>query len=530
MEYDEIRAIYKEYLYSQNISNATINTAYSDAFYLWRKDSKDIFWNVVLSNDFDSEARNELVRVLTENSAANVHSAISSYMSHLRRFRSFLLSDEALIPVKDKKKINTKSRKTINPSREIIINKMYSGDYLLQGNNIGHEIINLYKADDGKNYIYLNPIGTVDLSRDDNQITLLMVRRFAKKIYKVIAKAEGVSILEFANSKLPRLDRYQGQVELGLTYGGISLTDLFKKNIFRGEADTDVSTTFLANKVIKPKTQIFITDDSSVSNSNIFYIRTNKGFGKQTLREYYKENEKFDSFTDLNNIIENTELWEKADTTQIVSELPELQKDPYFNFLKITRQEDNELVFSNMFAHFFDINREVFARFVNDVLGIEIQTDFVIEREKENIDLLISDRNNVIVIENKIKSSINGTDKRHDIYGDLVQSQLHKYYHFVTSNDDYRTKTAHCFIFSPNYNRIELSKFSCGDRYTIVYYREIYNFFVENSAQFEETVYFDDFINALHRHTKDYDNDLEEEMQRRFQNAIYKIKNDRDSI
>lgn len=36
--------------------------------------------------------------------------------------------------------------------------------------------------------------------------------------------------------------------------------------------------------------------------------------------------------------------------------------------------------------------------------------------------------------------------------------------------------------------------------------------------------YFEDFINAMHKHTKDYDNDLEEEMQRRFLNTIYKAK------
>ena len=36
--------------------------------------------------------------------------------------------------------------------------------------------------------------------------------------------------------------------------------------------------------------------------------------------------------------------------------------------------------------------------------------------------------------------------------------------------------------------------------------------------------YFDDFINAMYKHTKDYDNDLEEEMQRRFQNTICNVK------
>lgn len=278
------------------------------------------------------------------------------------------------------------------------------------------------------------------------------------------------------------------------------------------------------DRVIKPKNQIYITDDESVSGDNTFFIRTNKGFGKQTLREFYNENQKPESFTDLNQIIENNELWGETNTTQAISELAEPQKDPYFNFLNIIKQEDNELVFSNMLAYFFNINRDAFSRFAREVLSVNIQTDFTIEREKKNIDLLISDKNNAVVIENKIKSSINGINERHDIYSNQVQSQLKKYYQFVTTDDEYCKKTVSCFIFSPNYNRIDLSKFSCGEKYTVVYYREIYNFFVENRNMFDDVPYFEDFINAIHKHTMDYDNELEEEMQRRFQNTIYKAK------
>lgn len=523
LSYEELRALYKKFLYSQDISKATINTAYVDTFYLWRKGSKELFWSAVTAIDFENEARNALIKALSENSTGNAKSLVSGYMSHLRRFRLFLSSDEIIVPAEYKQQITAKPKPA---SREIIINKMYVGGYLSEGDNIGHEIINLYKADDGKNYIYLNSQGTIELSRGENSITVLLVRKFASKIYKVLAKAEGITILDFADSKLPRKERYKGQVALGLTYGGVSLVDLFNENSFRGslEEEKNAYTTFVADRVIKPKNQIYITDDESVSGDNTFFIRTNKGFGKQTLREFYSENEKPESFTDLNQIIENKELWEEANTTQAISELPEPQKDPYFNFLKIIRQEDNELAFSNMFAYFFDINRDAFSRFAQKVLSVDMQTDFTIEREKKNIDLLISDKNNAVVIENKIKSSINGINERHDIYSNQVQSQLKKYYQFVTTDDEYCKKTVSCFIFSPNYNRIDLSKFSCGEKYTVVYYREIYNFFVENRNLFDEVPYFEDFINALHKHTKDYDNELEEEMQRRFQSTIYKAK------
>jgi hypothetical protein len=523
LSFEELRALYKKFLHSQDISKATVNTAYVDTFYLWEKGSKELFWNVVTSTDFESDAKEELLKALSNNSTGNVGSLVNSYLSHLRRFRLFLSSDGKMVPVENRKQI---TEKPTYKSREIIINKMYVGGYLSEGDNIGHEIINLYKADDGKNYIYLNSQGTIELSHRENSITVLLVRKFASKIYKVLAKAEGITILDFADSKLPRKERYKGQVALGLTYGGVSLVDLFNGNSYRGslEEEKNAYTTFVADRVIKPKNQIYITDDESVSGDNIFFIRTNKGFGKQTLREFYNENEKPESFTDLNQIIENNKLWEEINTTQAISELPEPQKDPYFNFLNIIKQEDNELVFSNMLAYFFNINREAFSRFAREVLSIEIETDFTIEREKRNIDLLVSDKNNAVVIENKIKSSINGINERHDIYSNQVQSQLKKYYQFVTTDAEYCKKTVSCFIFSPNYNRIDLSKFSCGEKYTVVYYREIYNFFVGNRNLFYDVPYFEDFINAMHKHTKDYDNELEEEMQRRFQSAIYKAK------
>lgn len=523
LSFEELRALYKSFLQSQDFAKTTISTAYADSFYLWKKGSKDLFWNAVTATDFENAAKNALLKVLSENSTGNVKSLVNGYLSHLRRFRLFLSSDETIAPAEYKQKI---AINTTPMSREIIINKMYVGAYLSEGDNIGHEIINLYKADDGKNYIYLNSQGTIELAHGQNKITVLLVRKFAAKTYKILAKAEDVTILDLANSKLTREERYRGQVELGLTYGGISLVDLFNENSYHGslEEEKNAYTTFVADKVVKPKNQIYITDDESASGDNIFFIRTNKGFGKQTLREFYNENEKPFSFTDLNQIIENRELWEEVNSTQAISELPELQKDPYFNFLKIIRQEDNELAFSNMFAHFFIINREAFSRFASDVLHIEMQTDFTIEREKKNIDLIIFDKNNVVVIENKIKSNINGIDDRHDIYSDLVQSQLKKYYQFIMTDDEYCKKTARCFIFSPNYNRIELSKFSYGEKYTVVYYREIYNFFIENRSLFDEAPYFDDFINAMYKHTKDYDNDLEEEMQRRFQNTTCNAK------
>lgn len=98
LSYEELRVVYRSFLHSQNISKLTINTAYVDTFYLWRKGSKDLFWNSVTSTDFENAAKNALIKALSENSTGNVKSLVNSYLSHLRRFRLFLASDGTAEP------------------------------------------------------------------------------------------------------------------------------------------------------------------------------------------------------------------------------------------------------------------------------------------------------------------------------------------------------------------------------------------------------------------------------------------------
>lgn len=90
---EELRVLYRSFLNSLNYKKTTVNTSYSDSFYLWKKESKDLFWNVVSSTDFESVAKEALHKALSENSTGNINLLVSGYMSHLRRFRLFLASD-----------------------------------------------------------------------------------------------------------------------------------------------------------------------------------------------------------------------------------------------------------------------------------------------------------------------------------------------------------------------------------------------------------------------------------------------------
>lgn len=93
---DEVRGLYKAYLINQGFAQSTINVS-SDAFYLWNNGGEALFWNTVLDSDFDKNAKATVLQCLREHSSGDADKLINSYMSHLRRFRRFLVSDNVVV-------------------------------------------------------------------------------------------------------------------------------------------------------------------------------------------------------------------------------------------------------------------------------------------------------------------------------------------------------------------------------------------------------------------------------------------------
>lgn len=96
MSLEELQNIYRSFLQSCNLEKTTIQTASTDTFYLWRNESADEFWRVIISNDFEKDARRALINALRHHSKGNPDILVNGYMSHLRKFRKYILSDENL--------------------------------------------------------------------------------------------------------------------------------------------------------------------------------------------------------------------------------------------------------------------------------------------------------------------------------------------------------------------------------------------------------------------------------------------------
>lgn len=391
--------------------------------------------------------------------------------------------------------------------RSIIINRMYAGEYLTKGIG-GGEVINLLHADDGNNYCFINPTGMLNPSYNDSVCAVVHTRLYEAGCFEVL----GVSLIEpkgqliypkgYTNaervlSSVSQLKEYASAHQVH--YGGVPYVK---------DSDTWPSISFVSSKLLRPRSQIYIIDsdyDKKISSHLPIYRLADKRFAKQSLRMYVDDDQNPKSFDCIFEMIDNKELWNDRIIT-----VNDSSKHYYnrFNFLTLINKEDDELSFSNMYHYFFQNYIELFVTFSKEVLNLNVSDKCEIKREFHNIDLWIEDEENVIVIENKIKSGINGVSDRHDFNENgLVQSQLSKYYAYATNYSSAKNKKVSCFLFVPNYNKLDLTSYCGSKHYKVIRYKDIYHFFMTKKIN---DPYYTDFCNALYKHTKDIPVDYSE--------------------
>lgn len=376
---------------------------------------------------------------------------------------------------------------------QILINTLFAGSYLSEQKNIGHEFINLFRDDNDNNYLYITPGGTVDDKKYSVKSILFAKHVEGKTTIEILAKAEDLAAVDTSPDEIK--------------YAGASLKQIFEDNIYHGETDPGVYCTYKANKIRLPKsgTRIIVTIDKDFKSNddNVRLIRLHskvKAINPQTGRKYFFQEEDPKAYSELQELLDNDNYWESENTTErIISDGSTSKIAP--TFLEIIRKEDDELVFSNLLAYYFQYNRAVFQKFAKEILGI---TDFaprfeLIRESNNNIDLWIEDEKHVLVIENKIKSGLNGL--KDDNY-----SQLNKYQEYteeLISNPESESygKKGYYFIFTPNYNQIDTSKYNLKNPYKTINYSTIYNFFYDNAVNFMDEKFFSDFLKGLKNHT-----------------------------
>ena len=334
----------------------------------------------------------------------------------------------------------------------------------------------------------------------------------------------------------------------------MQLNKIFENNIFNGLPlnQNDVYLTFKAKSVHLPKKQ----------TNTILNVSSLTGISKQSLRMYFSseetENERSQTYEFFNDIIEgkNGFDWEENNTTQkVVVEQNSATKNEYF--LQIIKQENRELVFSNLLS-FYLKNKDVLECFAKDVLNIQNfrLNPYSISREEKNIDIFIYSASHCIVIENKIhsaliKEKVHIEHKINEWFNrrqneDLPVEGQELLEHFRNVEECFQTDRYYAYacsiasryapkleirgyVLCPNYAvsliKSQMEQVIFKDKYKLITYEQVYNFFEKNKNEDflneSEKKYVDEFLRAMKPHTKDVDDTLKEEMERRF----YKIIN-----
>lgn len=390
-------------------------------------------------------------------------------------------------------------------AKEIMLNKSFVGSWgVTKDENIPHEIINLFRSDNGNIYIYVPPYGGFNTKEHPEVECILLTGAWNQKKTEVFYAVTGLKLLHqgtraAVGRERKRLVEYI--IEKGIKYGGKYLHEI---KMSETEEDNVYYMTFQATAVYKPRKPLFLSwEDNSEEHTEkkSVYELKNKQYKYQRQIGYISQ----DDYQRISEIIHNSDLWDTSNEVVQIVRADESQKVHHRNFLQVIHKEYDETIFSNLLYEFFRTTPGLFSAFADEVLGIAGERDFGITKEvttgdrKGRIDLLAQNDHYVIVIENKINSGLNGIDQ-HDRL-----SQLTTYIEFVESALLNGRKGAY-FLFEPNYNDIDISRFDQrrGGEFRKIRYGVLYNFFKAHRLMLDTSSYSDyadDFVNALYIHT-----------------------------
>lgn len=431
---------------------------------------------------------------------------------------------------------------------EIVLNRLFAGSFL--DDHIGHEIVNLYKDDRGDNYIYIQPYGTYGCEHQDRIEYVLLVRGVeGKHSVQVLGLATGLTDLYDSSLKADAMWKKQKQyiIDQGISYNGTSVLDIFDRN----EENVNVQPVYFsmkAERVLRPNKPVYLVygNDNPIVDKTAIVYNLKAGQPKCSLKQYFCQTDNAEDYITLTELINRKELW-TIDTERVQKNATEeLQEDSFWTICAI---EDYELAWSSAYAYFMRKYPQLVVDFAKEHLGLEVKSFGIVERETDNIDILLENDEQIVVVENKITSKINGVEVRDN---KLVASQLVKYYikaveracqekaknhHHFSELERRCPKRISCYVLTPNYNPINLSEydtflfkddnkspiFHCENHYRQIFYGDVYRFL---ESHWIEDLYFKEFLKGMKKHTNEYHDDLFAVTKEKFIRQIEKKNSD----
>ena len=407
-----------------------------------------------------------------------------------------------------------------NKGNFIVLNRMYVGDYLSA--NLGHEVINMYTADNGRHYIYLNAYGSFAAKWAGQIGTMLLTKYHDKDCVEVIGKALGLTdVYDYekdGNNKGEEnivISEHQSEFVRDLRYCDVPLQNLFSnmerqavyvtfeaENVFRVHEGKEIYIHFVPQEReedgymdARASTSVIEHDEKRID----IYLSNNK-LALASLNQFFTQG---DDFAILENLTKNPEFdafWvELGDNDKVPTDIKE-HNECKISLFEICQIQNDENRFSNALAYFMQQTgyNGLWCGFLNRILGgkdggikkiysvtreeaAEIKNEKIknglmkeqkrLFKEKRiksrhelrvdggRIDLVIRTAESLIIVENKIKSDINS------VAGDCDGKQLRRYYNYAKWLVDLRNEKSAdkgknlCFlILCPEYNKPDLAE------------------------------------------------------------------------
>lgn len=371
----------------------------------------------------------------------------------------------------------------------IILNHMFTGDYL--DKNIGHEVINLFRADDNKHYIYLCKDGV--FNRDDVQV------EYVVQVCRPIKTTNTLKIINVASNLKQHV-----KTDATPQYGKKSIYDIFKNNI----EQQNVCVTFDAGMMSIPQKDLYIWTTGSIECKDNGVALENLNHSQQ-LREYiyeeYNEDWSVKKGTNYSCLQALITGW---NTMEIGVDLPKVDSnyDTSMGVTEIYGVEGRELSYSDAISYFVEKYQKIFL----DIFGSKDDKVLKVFREWKNIDILIECVNEVIVIENKIFSGLNGNDSTQlKKYKEIIEGEV------INKKSRFYGKEIKYILLTPNHNLIIPN---C-EGWMRMEYKVVYDKLKNMKYNDNEL---EDFIKAIKPHTEiDYNFSV---MKKRFARAIQNAK------
>lgn len=205
-----------------------------------------------------------------------------------------------------------------NEPKDILISVLFSGTYLDEGKNIGHEIINFFPDDNGNRYLYIPSKGTIAKSHDLKSTAIILAHKDGEQKVEIDALARSLASVD------------ENEVST-ITFNGKPLSALFGDNTHRGENDKEAGLNLACrvDEFLLPASgkRIFIATGKEDVLKDDERIEVYVGDAKilnQSQRTYFSEAKRKEGYRKLRDLIDDESLWKEASETAFAAE--KLQK------------------------------------------------------------------------------------------------------------------------------------------------------------------------------------------------------------